>query len=406
MNFCNLLKHDIIQLKIHIKQVIEKKGTIMKKIYIILFIIFSLYPINADNSDDVITNKKKKKLTLFLSEETKIKTGLRDKDDSIVSVIGLAENIPKIENDFDFFIKIKNRNKCFIIGPWFDSELGVRFDYQGSDETTIFLERIYGVVDSGLKIGYDFGRKNLKGSKFTFTIPVSVNFKLNFNENSSLIFPPYTSASLPPEYSPPASFDSYFYFRNYHTSVTFGTSLGFQLNLKMKKQYMRFSLKNYTIVRQEILTGNYYSGYTGIYVENKNILEYKIAPFNFINKTVDIWITFYNQFRFSYDSLDFRLRNKFYLSIEWTGFKYLQLGWKPFQYNNDVRIPPGNIYGAYDQYHQISMEIWIKAGYKNFWFTLSYEPTLYGLDAPEALSDINIDSVKPHYITAGFKYKL
>ncbi len=370
-----------------------------KKIFFfLLFVFILLLPCFSEVKKDDKTKDEDKKVKIDLSSKITGSVGIRDKDDSTGTDIGLAKNTPEICKELDLFTRIIIQDKKkFIIGPYFESEINLRFDNRNDDETRTFLERHYGMFDTGIKLGYDFGEDNFKDSYFIFNIPFSIYNKLLFNDtNHNVIIPDNNINSLTQNTD----------LTRFHTSLLLGTRLGFKLHLKIKKQYMRFNFEDYVSIQGETLSGNYTQDYSGIFIENENIVEYKIAPFNFINNKIDIWLNFYNRFFVYYDSYNIGLKNKAYLEIAWTGFKYLHVGYKPIQYRFRLKIPKNDIFDAYDQLHKISMEVWISAGYNFFWATLSYEPTIYALDAPVVQEDINIDSIKPHVISMTIEFKI
>jgi|GEM_PF-1192497 len=356
----------------------------------ITFSLFSQEDIESKEDADEVKNEKKVKIKVDLESETSVEIGFRDVDDSENFDLGLDKNTPLIKEEFYLFTGFKISDvKRLIIGPYFDTELGLRFDNRNRNASTTFLERHYGLFSMGLILGYDFGRKNFKDSYFAFMIPYYLDYRLNYSDIDNALVYTQEEDDL----------------KKYHTSLMMGTKLGFILHLRMKNQFMKFDFEDYLTIKQEVLSGSYMGGYTGFFIENENILEYKLAPFNFINKKVDVWINLYNRSRVNYNSYDIGLEERIYLEIVWSGFKYLHIGWKPFQYDAEVKIPADNINNAYDQKHMISMEVWIGAGYKFFWAVLSYTPILFGLDAPKNYSEINADSLRPHIISASIEFK-
>ena len=361
---------------------------------ILVFLISFITVVSSGYAEE-----ENRKTEFYFESETTAEIGIRDKDDSANKDIGLDRNSPRIMEKMELFMRIiPAGKKRFIFGPYFGSELGLRFDSRETGGLDNFLERQYGFFDIGIKLGKEFGKKNLKDSYFLFTIPLAIDYRLHFSDIDNSLLIPLNVESDPVQYTD---------LTEYHTSYMLGLRPGFRLYLKMRDQYMRFNLEDYVTLQKEALIKNYTSDYSGIFFENKNILEYWFAPFNFINNKIDIWFKLYNRLTFSYDSYNIGLNDKIYFGIEWTGNKYVHIGWKPIQYSAGVKIPSNNNNGdAYDKEHEVSMELWVGAGYKAFWAELSYTPVLYGVDTSVTSSYGNQDSLRPHTFSLSIEIEI
>lgn len=349
----------------------------IKKIFFIVIFFSILFYISPQNN-----NKKSVNFKFYSKFYGKV--GLRDKNDTSSIQIGLDKNTPKLSNDLLFSFVIKRlKNKRLILAPYIYSYFFTRFDYRKNSESTLFLERLGGIADAGIKIGYKFGKKKLKGSYFSFTLPLSVEYNLLYDKGTVFLPPPNADLS------------------DFHTSVFIGSRLGFVLNLKLKKYFMRFKLNNTTSILADTISSNYTAGNDGFFFQNENTVNYQIAPFNFINKKVDVYLTLKNDFEFSLDSYNLGFDNEVSFEISWQGFKYVNIGYDPIIFKFESKLPLIPPQLLYDGLQRISMEVWIGAGYKFFWAKLSYEPVIFSIDK----TDYNIDSVKPHYIKTYFEFK-
>lgn len=354
--------------------------------FLFIFLLFTLiFPLNADEDN--------KKIKIDFESETSCEVGIRDKDNSTATIIGLKKNVPEISEEAELFIRLKTfDNKRIIFGPYISTDIGMRFDHRNKDESTLFVEQAGALLNMGVMAGYKFGKKNLKDSYFRAIIPVSADFDLRFTDST-----PQSIITDPTD--PLTSAD---YLKGTYTGVRLGSQIGLILRLRFDDQYLRFKAENYTTLLGELYRKNYSDPqFKGFIMENRLYTELQFAPFNFIDNDIDVWLTAQNRFTIGYDSFDLDFDERAYFEVEWKGLSFLHLGWKPIVYNLEFSLPLDTKI-PYNQYQSIGMEVWLKAGYKFFWAEISYEPTIFAIDKTK----FNTDDLKTHVFGLSFTFEI
>lgn len=355
----------------------------IRKILIFLFCFTALIMYAKDEKDEKKSDEKelyKFKLNAKTSFEFKF---IDTSNDSNNIEVGPYKNSPIINEDIDFFLRVLGfKDASFIIGPYAESNLEFKLEYTKLKNSTtnynFTFEKFYGDNSAGLKIGKEFGNANMKGSKFTFNIPLTVIF--NINDSDDFITPSSKMNSI--------DFYSYLYI---------GSKLGF--NLDVVYRYIEFEFDNYSTFTKEMLNSS--NKENGYYIEEKNILEFAAAPFNFINEKVGVWFSLYNKFSVYNNGYHTGISEKTYINIEYKGLKYVTFGYKPFLYNYDIKVPNENPEYAYDQEQNINMEFTFSAGNKYVDFEIAYQLPLWALKG----TSVNTDDVKVHSIKSYIELK-
>lgn len=361
----------------------------MKKFFI--FIVFLLRVFNIFGEDDKEEKKDKENnkkysdyFSLTLSSKTEVEMSIIDTSDDANEIdIGPDKNTPKIREEIYAFVRVNTfSNKKFILGPYVYSTFEVKVDRKKiNTDYYFFFEEFNSISDLGIKIGFDFGSAFLKGSSLSFGIPISFKWDI-FDKDSGRKIPDGIKN---------INFFSHFYI---------GINPTIELKLRSKQNFISFDVFNSTLFAPEVINTYYKSGFN-FYILNTNKLKFSMAPFNYINERVDIWLTMYNNFKVYYDSYNLGLDERAYFNIVWKGLQKFELFYKPIIYNFSLKIPNGNLSLAYDQKNNISMEVGVSFNNKFVEFTLSYEPTLWAIDG----ANYNIDSVKPHTFQASLELK-
>lgn len=340
---------------------------VLKKYFVIFFSFLCLLLFSKNNNTPPVNIK--------FEYESKLSVGFVDKDDDINKTdIFLAKNRPKKTEELLLFFLINNKYKQFILGTYLKSNFDIRFDYRNMDRI-LFLEKISGYSETGMKLGYKFKNKAIKNSKIVFSTPIYFSYDNTTDFFKKTIVP---------------------------GSFYIGTNFGVEFDLNIKKAKAKFHFNNNIIIAQNTILEYMDEKDLGFYFEEHNKVEFEIKPFNFIDKRIDLWVNINNEFSISYNTIEIALKNKLSLGLEWKGFKYLYLGWNYFVYKTSLLIPKDDIYDAHDQFQSISMEIMAKARYQMFSFLFEYRPIFFVLD--KIL--INKDSIKPHIFIFAIELKL
>jgi len=295
------------------------------------------------------------------------------------------KNSPVFKEEFDAFIKLDIfKNKNIIFGPYVYSELEGKMDRREANNggNTFIFEEFNALGETGIKAGFEFGNYTFTGSSLVFSIPLHIKFDIN--DKDDVLALPDGSNQI-----------------EFYSNLNIGTNLGILLELESKINYLSFILENYLIATADLLYVDNAYGKTRAYIEEKNILEFNIKPFNFINKMIDIQLAINNRAIFYYDCINFGVKERAYFEIEWDGFKHFGVSYKPIIYNFSVKIPKADIYDAYDQFQSLSTEVEIFFGNKNIEVSLSYEPTYWALDKAK----INTDDIRSHTLKGAVELK-
>ncbi|HOV13854.1 MAG TPA: hypothetical protein PK771_06185 [Spirochaetota bacterium] len=351
---------------------------------ILLFISISLLH-SKENQDKDNQDKKKDQYKFDLRAKTDFEFKMVDYDNSSDSTdISVSKNTPEIQQSFYAFLRVKKfTDENFILGPYADANLIMRFDYKNlsKDKNYNFLvEKFFQTASVGVKIGYKIENTYFIDSKFLFSIPFS-NYLRVHDEDDYLTKPNDVNEM------------------SYSTNLYIGSQPGFELELKPRIGIINFNLENYGFFGCQIINTKYKTN--GYYFEEKNIINFNVAPFNLINREVDVWLGVNNKFIINNDSTKSSLYNRVYFNIFWNGLKFFELGFKPIQYKYEIKIPNDNVNIAYDQEQYISMEISFRFTNKFVDFNISYEPTLWGIKKTQ----INDDNIKPHIIKTSIEFK-
>ncbi|OHD06351.1 MAG: hypothetical protein A2086_15540 [Spirochaetes bacterium GWD1_27_9] len=355
----------------------------MKKM-ILLFILISAFLLySKENKDD--NQKKSDDYKFELKAKTDVEFKIVDTDnDPNKTDITASRNTPEIEQFVEAFVKVKKfSNENFIFGPFVNADFIMRFDYNNISKDKnyeFFIEKFFQTASIGLKIGYKIDNTSLLGSYFLFNIPFS-NYLRVHDEDDHFVKPTDIHEMA------------------YSTNVYLGSQPAFILKLKPRIGIINFDMENYGFFAAEITKTSYKTN--GYFFEEKNILNFEVAPFNLINREVDVWFGINNKFIINNDSSKTDLYNRAYFNIVWNGLKFFEIGFKPIVYKYEIKIPNDNISLAYDQEQYISMEASVRFSNKNVDFKISYEPTLWGIKKTQ----INDDNIKSHIIKTSLEFK-
>lgn len=356
------------------------------KLFLFIFLLTSIILFSQDEERNKKENSKKYNdyFNFSFNIKTEVEFGLVDaSDDPLQIEISPYKNRPKITEELYGFVRINRfQNKKFIFGPYIKSNFEIKIDNKKINPNYyFFLEEFNGFSDIGLKIGIDFGRTFLKGSSISWGIPLY--FKYDIFDKDNGINVPVGIKDL-----------------DFFTHLYIGIAPLIELKLRSKQKFIFLNIQNCTVFSPEIINTYYKKGFNFYFLQS-NILKFSIAPFNYINEKIEIWVTLYNKFNLYYDSYNLGLKERAYFNIIWKGLQNVELFYKPIIYNFSLKMPDGNFNLAYDQENIISMGIGVSFKNKLIEFSLSYEPTLWAIDRAYN----NNDSVKPHIFRTSFEFK-
>jgi hypothetical protein len=326
-----------------------------------------------------LVSKEKKNLVKFsFLSETYAEVALGDYDNTNGFQLQLAKNVPEIEQVFEMAWMIRSlNNKNLSIGPYLNLGSTIRFDYpKSTGPTSLSLERNENVGELGFRVRYRLRKKGMKGSRLVASLPVYVETGLRFTNPPAVVFP--TSQND---------------VRRFHTAVMVGVRPELALRINLNKYFIRLRERVRVPLLFDVLNLDYAFNDYRMLVGVDNDFSIAIAPFNFINKKVDLWITGKLETDFYWVANQFEFSNEAWLEIKWTGFKHIHLGFKPVWHDFSFNTPLDTMLPG-DQEQTISMDAWVKFRVKIFEFTVGYRPYLYAIDGAE----INLDEDKPHYI--------
>ncbi len=298
--------------------------------------------------------------------------------------VSVAKNTPEIEEELSAFLRIKKfKDKNFIFGPFLDADITMKFDYKDlkKDKNYNFVvEKFFQKASFGVKIGYNIENLHLIDSKITFLIPFSNYLRVHDEDD---FFPkPDTIHEMV-----------------YSTNLYIGANPAILLNIKPRIGIIKFKFENYGFFAAQIINTSYKSN--GYFLEEKNILNFEVAPFNLIRRDVNVWFGLNNKFVIDNDSYKSTLYNRAYFEIFWNGLEFFEISFTPIKYVYEVKIPNNNYTLPYDQEQYISMDISFKFYNKFVEFKVGYEPTIWGMKRTQ----INDDNIKPHIIKTSIEFK-
>jgi hypothetical protein len=248
------------------------------------------------------------------------------------------------------------------------------------------LESVSGLLDLGYQTGRYFPGKDWKDSRFRFYIPFFLDYTSRMN------------SKYEPQYLNRLSLLHY----EYNSQLILGTGLLFNLDIRNRKSFIRYQMDTGALIGFDTLPDNYHDNNYGVYFAFPLTAEFAFAPFNFINKKIDIWIGLKNRFRIEVQTLNTSILNRFELDLRWTGFDYLQIGYKPFILHFEADISSLLPELPYNQDQWIGMEFSLASKIRFFEIEVNYRPVLFSVYK----TAYNEDPYKPHEIQIAIRFDL
>lgn len=329
----------------------------LNKIIVSLLLLNSVFLLSSEES------VKAKKDKLEISPEAKISASagvsFADRGDKDVNYT-LVNNTPEFGFDFYGFVKMNYGSKPnLFFGPYadFSSEIVLRRVEVKSEY--LLPRELSGYGQAGFKIGYETSKRNLRGSGVYGFIPFAVNFKANDRD-------PF---NLSPE--DVNDFD-------YYSFVHIGSGIGIEGDLRLRDYFTRFKLSNTLILGIEPAKQSYREERSYL-INNVFRVSGETAPFNFINKNVNVFFTVDERITVERNYFSVYFQSRTIAGITWKPVKNFELSFNPARFyysiNNDNKTGV-----LYNQKSRLEGEIAFDISHKNMGFELGLTQVFWGMN--------------------------
>ena len=351
----------------------------MNKIVVCCFLFFSFTFFYAKSeSDDPIFE---------ISPEIEANLGtdvtFADIDNSPNKQFALDNNTPAFYIDLSGFIKINHIDyKSIIYGPFalIETDLSLT-KYAITDGKIYFFPKEFsGLGLAGFKVGFEVNKNLLKGSSIYALFPFLINFNTNDKDQ---------------EAERPAGFNEADFFTFFYIGGGFGIEADFKLN----SYFSRFKINDMFLSGVEpVPSGNRTT--SSLYLKNTLNLSAEIAPFNFINKNINIYFSLEERFIIEKSFYSRAFQSRTTGGVYWKPFSQFKLTVNPvkFYYSLNRGHESGSLY---DQKSRIEGEASFQLSHKNMQFELGVSPVYWAMKR----LDFNLDELKTVTVFSEITFK-